>query len=135
MPSAQDIVDAAAATRDALHRLESKLNEQIDAIAFTALQAGRAITAAERAQRDQYRAAVATVENSFDQLGFVTLAKLDSSDDVKGLLNDTTATNTRLDGDLARLKQVENVAQEVADVAAQLSKVVQGLAQLLPLLA
>lgn len=135
MPSAQDIVDDAIATRDALHNLESKLNEQIDAIAFAALQAGRDITPAERAQRDHYRAAVANVEQSFDQLGFVTLAKLNSADDVRGLLNDVTATNKTLDDTLARLKQVETIAQEVADVAAQLPKVVQGLAQLLPLLA
>jgi hypothetical protein len=134
MPSAQDILNDATAAKDALHRLESALNEQIDSLAFTALKEGRDLTAAERSKRDQYRAAVAAVESSFDELGFITLTKLNHSNEVKNLLHDISEENSQLDDDLKQLKQVEAIAQEVADVAAQLPKVVQGLAQILPLL-
>lgn len=135
MPSGQDILNDAIAAKDALHRLESKLNDQIDGLAFTALKAGRDLTAEEHAKRNQYRAAVAAVEDAFNELGFVTLTKLNSSDEVKNLLHDISEENRTLDEDLAHLKKVEAIAQDIADVAAQLPKVVQGLAQILPLLA
>jgi len=64
----------------------------------------------------------------------VTLAKLDSADEVKNLRRHCQA-NRGLDDDLAQLKKIEEVAQDVADVAALLPKVVEGLAQILPLLA
>src|SRR5271165_2249531 len=102
---------------------------------FTALKENRDLTAAERAQRDQYRAAITEIDSAFFELGAVTLFKLDSADEVKNLLHDITEANQGLDDDLAQLKKVESIAKEVADVAAQLPKVVQGRAQILPRLA
>jgi hypothetical protein len=135
MPTAQQILADATATRDSLHRLETSINHEIDVINVAALsQPGNKLTAAQVALRDQMRAALSEVRSAFAELGFVTLVKLDNSVDVKNLLHDIAEANQSLDDDLSRLRTIETIAQEVADVAAQLPKVVAGLAQILPLL-
>ena len=90
---AQDIVDDALRTRDALAKLESAINSEIDAIGFQAFQEKRDLTADERSRRDHLRASRGEVQDAFAELAFVTLAKLNRSSDVQNLLHDIAEAN------------------------------------------
>ena len=128
--TADEIVNAASATRAKLSALEHDLMSRIDAIEGAAFDAHRPFTQAESDERDRLRAALAEVRDAFRELGFVTLQQLDDSDTVKSLIRNMQDVNQEIKGDLDRLKRIALFADTAAKVADGLAQVAAGLAKL-----
>jgi hypothetical protein len=116
------IVAEAEASRLQLTSLHDALQSEIDEIASNAAKQGREPTDAEKEQRKLLRAEQAKVLEAFKELAFVTLVRLDNSDDVKQLQTSLKSINANLNDDLERLKKIATYAKIAAQVADGLAK-------------
>src|SRR2546423_12122973 len=99
------IVAEASATRSQLASLDHTLQSEIDKIILGAAKQSRALTDKEKNQRKLLRGQQADVQEAFAELAFVTVARLDNSDDVKQLREKLKSINANLSDDLGRLKK------------------------------
>jgi len=127
--SAADVIASANTARQNLANLERELQDEIDAIDFTAFKAKRQLTDEENARRRERRATQGEVREGFRVLAFVTARRLDETTEVKKLLRDITTINSGLQDDLAKLKKLEKYAKIAAKVADTLAKAAERLAQ------
>jgi len=116
------IVAEAAATRSQLASLDHTLQDEIDKIVLGAAKQGRALTDNEKNQRRLRRSQQADVQEAFAELAFVTVARLDNSDEVKQLREKLKSINANLSDDLERLKKIATYAAIAAQVADGLAK-------------
>jgi hypothetical protein len=128
--SVQDIVKAAQAARRNLSDLEQQLQTEIDKIDFAAFHEGRDLTHDETARRTQLRASQSEVRQAFIELAFVTVTRLDHSDEVATLSARMQGINRGLADDLDRLKRIADFAKTVAKVADAVARVAGMLAKL-----
>jgi len=120
---AEDIVKTAMQTRSDLLALDHQLQEEIDEIVLTAARAGNPLSDADKARRRELRARQLEVDDSFEELAFATLARLNNSADLVELKKKIDAISGNLEDDLTHLKNI-------AKYAAIEAKVADGLAQL-----
>ena len=116
------IVAEATATRSQLASLDHTLQGEIDKIILGAAMQGRELTDNEKNQRKLLRGQQADVQEAFAELAFVTVARLDNSDDVKQLRERLKSINANLSDDLERLKKIATYAAIAAQVADGLAK-------------
>ena len=128
--TAEDIIAAADATRQAIEALDQKLAARIQAIEDAAFDANRDFTAAQSAERDQLRAARHEAAEARRALGFVTLEQLNTSETVRDLQSGIDAANQGLSHDLDRLKAIADFATEAAKVADGLVQIATSVAAL-----
>jgi len=128
--SVDEIVKTAQAARRKLSDFEHKLQTEIDDIDFAAFQEDRKLTPAESARREQLRDSQSKVREAFVELAFVTVSRLDQSDEVKALSTKMDEINRGLSVDLDRLKNVVKFAKTIANVADGVAKVAALLANL-----
>src|SRR4030095_8203660 len=121
--SVQDIVKAAQTARRNLSDLEQKLQAEIDEIDFDAFREGRDLTPDEAARRGQARASQSEVREAFVEIAFVTVSRVDHSEEVAALSARMERINRGLAGDLDRLKKIASFASTVAKVADTVAKV------------
>lgn len=126
-----DVITAATEARQRLAELEHKLQSEIDAIDFGAFREERELTPDERTRRKETRATLAEVREAFTILAYVTLQRLDNSDELRQLRKNIDSINVGLDDDLDHLKTVEKYAGTAAKVADALARVAEKLAPLL----
>jgi len=123
------IVAGATASRSQLASLDHALQSAIDGIVLGAAKQGRELTDDEKNQRKLLRGQQADVQEAFEELAFVTVARLDNSDDVQQLREKLKSINANLDDDLQRLKKIATyavIAAQVADGLAKLAEQVAG---------
>ncbi len=125
MATIDEIIADAKATRRDLADLEQELQEEIDAIRFRAFQEGRAMTAEEQATRNERRAQKAEARAVYMDLTFVTLQRLNESDELKQLARKMDEVNRGLSDDLDQLKQIAGYAETAAKVADGIAKVAE----------
>jgi hypothetical protein len=118
------IVAEATATRSQLASLDHTLQGEIDKIILGAAKRNRALTDNEKNRRRLLRSQQADVREAFAELAFVTVARLDNSDDVKQLRESLKSINANLSDDLERLKKIATFAAIAAQVADGLAKLV-----------
>jgi hypothetical protein len=116
------IVAGAKGSRSQLESLDKALDSAIDEIVSGGAKQGRQLTDGEKGERDLLRAQQAKVQAAFQELAFVTLARLDNSDDVKQLQEKLKSINADLNDDLERLKKIATYAAIAAQVADGLAK-------------
>jgi hypothetical protein len=126
----EQIAAARDEAREALGKLASQLNDGIDAIEATVFQEDRDFTTAERSRRDFLRASLNETNGAISELAFVTLDRLNQSDEVKRMRADLDDVNRQIQGDLTRLKQIADFAQQAANALALLAQISEGLAGL-----
>ena len=132
MATKDEIVAAAESSRNDLSTLERQLQERIDQIDFDAFAAGRELTEAEKTERQSLRASQAELREAFQVLAFVTLRRLDESDQVIQLHTRMSRINKGLKDDLERLKDVEDYARIAVKVADGLGKLLEKAAAIMP---
>jgi hypothetical protein len=130
-PTVAQVIASANTARQHLAMLERELQEGIDEIDFNAFKEGRSLTPAEIKQRRELRATQAEIRDEFKVLAFVTLQRLDESDEVAQLLHQLEVINAGLEDDLERLKKIEKYATIAAKVADSLAKTAGRLAAIL----
>jgi hypothetical protein len=126
----EDIVKSTQAARRSLSDLEQRLQSRIDSIDFRAFKEKRVLTADEIAIRTQLRASQAEVRDAFVEFAFVTVSRLDNSDEVATLSSRIERINKGLADDLDRLRKIANFAKTVAKVADGVAKVAGQIAKL-----
>lgn len=126
----KQIVAARDEARETLGALASQLNDGIDAIEAKVFQEDRDFTSSERSRRDFLRASLNETNGAISELAFVTLDRLNQSDEVERMRADIDDVNRQIQGDLARLKKIADFAQQAADALALLAKIAEGLAGL-----
>lgn len=127
--SAASVVVAAETSRKSLFDLELGIEQQIDALRFRAFQERRALSPAERDRRTQLRAAQAELRDAHLELAHVTLLRLDDSVEVHRLNARIAEVNQGLADDLKALKDLEGLAEKVADVTDKLAQVARKIAE------
>lgn len=128
--SIDDIVQDAGAARRNLSDLEHGLRSEIDDIKFRVVRERRPPNAEEVKRRDELRASLAEVRDAQQELGLVTVSRLNDSHEVAALLVRMNEINSGLKDDLDRLKRVAKLAQTVSKVADGVGKVVTKVAKL-----
>ncbi len=128
--TADEIIAARNVARQILAELELELQEEIDEIRFTALQQGRPMTDAEKALRNERRANLAEARATLQNLNFITLQRLDRSEEVRQLQQRMNEINQGIGDDLARLKTIERYAETAAQIADAVAKATEKLAQI-----
>lgn len=125
MPSQQkthaQIVAAADAELLRLQAIELRINREIDAIkdkAFTG-----PLTAADRNEIARLRMDKAPVLDAIEELGFVTLGALDTTDELRRLINSLRAVVADLEKRRARIQRFAEGAQKFASVLTKLQEV------------
>lgn len=131
MATIEQAIASADVSRQRLAKLDRQLQEEIDAIDFTAFKEGRSLTANEVEQRKKWRATQGEILDEFKVLAFFTAQRLDESDEVAQLLHRLEIINTGLQDDLERLKQIEKFATIAAQVADSIAKTAERLASIL----
>jgi hypothetical protein len=129
LESAETIVAEAMKNRVRLLDLDHELQSEIDEIVLGAARAGRGLNNEEKARRKSRRASQADTGRALKALAFVTLARLDGSDEVIELKGKLDAVNDGLVDDLEQLKDIERytaIAADLADGLAQLAEQVAG---------
>ena len=129
-PSAAEVIADADAARAELAALERAAQDEIDDIDLSAFQNDRELTAEEIGRCKELRATQAEVREDFRILAFVTVRRLDRSDDVQQLLRQLTLINAGLDDDMQRLRELERYAAIAAKVTEALAKVTEKLAKI-----
>lgn len=127
-PTADEIVADAAEAHNRLSALDVALQTRLDEIRFRAFQEDREFTPAEAAERKGLLASQGEVREAKVELSFVTLQRLDASEDVKRLKTQIARVNSGLKDDLDRLRRLERYAEIAAKVAETLVKVAGKLA-------
>jgi outer membrane lipopolysaccharide assembly protein LptE/RlpB len=129
MANVDEIVASAAEARKQLGKLEHRLQGEIDGVDFIAFERNRPLNEAERKQRRQLRSSQVEVRDAFTQLAFVTLERLDNSDEVLRLEQRMKAIQATLADDLEHLKRIERIAETVAKVSDTVADVVSKIAE------
>lgn len=124
-----EIVASAAEARKQLGKLEHQLQGEIDRIDFIAFEEKRLLNERERKQRRQLRSSQIQVRDAFTQLAFVTIQRLDNSDEVLRLKQRIEIIKETLADDLERLKKIERIAETVAQVSDTVADVVAKLVE------
>jgi hypothetical protein len=124
-----EIVASAAEARKQLGKLEHQLQGEIDRIDFIAFEEKRLLNERERKQRRQLRSSQIQVRDAFTQLAFVTIQRLDNSDEVLRLKQRIETIKETLADDLERLKKIERIAETVAQVSDTVADVVAKLVE------
>lgn len=124
----EQIVAVADEARRALFDLELELQKEIDGLRFVAFKENRPLTAAEKDLRNQLRASQGEIRDSHAELAYVTLARLDNSEEVKLLKQRIDEVNHNLKDDLETLAKIQRLAVKVANVADQVAKIVKEVA-------
>ena len=119
-----EIVAAADEARKVLFDLELALEKQIDEMRLLAFKEQRLLNAEEKVRRTQIRASQAEIGDAHIELAYVTLSRLDNSEDVQQLKQKMFHVNQGLRDDLAELKKIKNIARKVADVTNKLTQIV-----------
>lgn len=132
MATENEIVAVAESSRNDLSTLERRLQERIDNIDFDAFAAERELTEAEKTERQSLRASQAELREAFQVLAFVTLRRLDESDEVIQLHTRMSRINKGLKDDLDRLKDLEEYAEIAAKVADGIGKLIEKAAAIMP---
>jgi hypothetical protein len=128
--TADEIIAARDIARQVLAELELELQEEIDEIRFAALQRGQPMSDDEKALRDERRANLAEARATFRNLNFITLQRLDQSDEVRQLQQRMNEINQEIGDDLERLKKIKRYAETAAKIADAVAKATEKLAQL-----
>lgn len=131
MPDSEPVDQIIASARDArqeLADLEQQLQSRIDEIDFDAFREERGLTADEKTERKQLRASQTEVREAFAELAFVTVRRLDESDEVGRLKAKMDQINRGLKDDLDDLKKIAAFATKAAKVADSVAKVVEKVA-------
>lgn len=121
--SIQDIVKSSQGARRSLSDLEQQLQSMIDEIDFTAFRDGRDLTPDETVRRTQMRASQREIRDAFVELAFVTVSRLNDSDEIAALSARMERINRGLSDDLERLKRIAGFAKTVAKIADGVAKV------------
>ena len=130
MATIDEIIADAREARHHLADLLQELQEEIDEIRFRAFKNGRELTAEEQATRNTRRAEKAEAQAAYIEMTFVTLQRLNESEEVKKLSQRMDEINKELADDLSRLKQIERYAQIAAKVADGVAKVAEKMADI-----
>jgi hypothetical protein len=131
MPDSEPVDQIIASARDArqeLADLEQQLQSRIDEIDFDAFREERGLTADEKIERKQLRASQTEVREAFAELAFVTVRRLDESDEVGLLKAKMDQINRGLKDDFDDLKKIAAFATKTAKVADSVAKVVEKVA-------
>lgn len=128
MTTIDEILAEAKAARRHLADLEQQLQEEIDEISFSAFQQGRDMTEEEMTTRNSRRAEKAEARDAYVAMTFITLQRLNQSDELKQLIHRMDEINAGLKDDLDRLQQIARYAELAAKVADGLAKVAQKVA-------
>lgn len=122
------IIASAQEARKELADLEQQLQSRIDEIDFDAFREERNLTADNKTERKQLRASQTEVREAFVELAFVTLRRLDESEEVGRLNARLDQINRGLKDDLDDLKKIAAFAAKAAKVADSVAKVVEKVA-------
>lgn len=122
------IIASAQEARKELADLEQQLQSRIDEIDFDAFREERNLTADDKTERKQLRASQTEVREAFVELAFVTLRRLDESEEVGRLNARLDQINRGLKDDLDDLKKIAAFAAKAAKVADSVAKVVEKVA-------
>jgi hypothetical protein len=126
----EQIAAAQDEARETLGKLASQLNDGIDAIEAKVFQEDRDFSADERSRRDFLRASLNETNSAISELAFVTLDRLNQSDEVKRMRAAIDDVNRQIQGDLTRLQEIATFAKQATDALALLAKIAEGLAKL-----
>jgi hypothetical protein len=128
MATIEEITAEAKVARQNLADLETELQEEIDEIRFRAFKEGRPMTDAERATRNDRRAQKSEAREAYVALSFMTLQRLNQSEEVKQLTLKINEIDQGLVGDLDDLKKIERYADTAAKVADGLANIATNIA-------
>jgi predicted nucleic acid-binding Zn-ribbon protein len=128
MASSQEIIAAANETRKALFKLEIALEDDIDEMRLKAFNEGRALSDDEVKRRKELRVAQGEIRDAKKELAYVTLSRLDASDDVAQFRKRIDMVNQCLSDDLDNLKNIEKFAAKAAKAADKITEVVAKVA-------
>ena len=123
MATINDIIAEAKAAQQSLADLEAELQEEIDEIRLRAFQQNRGMTEEERTTRNDRRAQKSEARAAYVALTFVTLQRLDQSEEVEQLTRKMNEINQGLEGDLDGLKHIARYAATATKVADSLAKI------------
>ena len=124
-----EIIEHRNTAREELAKLELALQEEIDEIRFKALQLGRPMSDEEKASRNERRATLGDARQAFQDLNFITLQRLDKSEEVRQLQQRMKQINAGIGDDLEELKRIERYAATAAKIADAIAKTAEKLAQ------
>ena len=127
--SVDEIIKERNAAREELAKLELELQEEIDEIRFKALQLRRPMSDEEKALRNERRATLGDARQAFQDLNFITLQRLDKSDEVQQLQQRLKQINAGIGDDLEQLRRIERYAATAAKIADAIAKTADKLAQ------
>ena len=128
MASIETILSGAKAARRNLADLEAELQEEIDEIRFNAFVKRRKMTAKERATRNERRAQLSEARDAYVALTFVTLQRLNQSEEVIHLTRKMSEINKGLEDDLETLQKIERYAATAAKVSGGLARIAKRVA-------
>ena len=117
------IVMDARATRESLMDLDHSIQSARDAITIGAATQGRTMTESERSLRRSLRADQTEVRDAFTELALVTLARLDSTQEMRALAARLQSINKHVHAELQDLRNLENFAREVSELLAKVDNV------------
>ena len=123
MAPVDDIIAEAKTARRILGDLEQDLQEEIDEIRFLAFSEKRPLTDAEKATLNERRAEKSEARAAQAELIFVTLQRINQSDELQVLKRKMDEINKGLKDDLDHLKTIARYAKVAADVAESVEKV------------
>lgn len=125
-----EILESAREARRQLSDLEHEIQEKLDDLDFEAFRQNRALNEAEKRKRQQLRAAQAETRDALVELAYVTLRRLDDSNEIQTLQRRIGQVNDELNEDLAGLGKIVSEFEKFQNIAATIEKVVAGIAGL-----
>ena len=125
-----DILNSAREARRQLSDLEHEIQEKLDDIDFHAIQEGRPLHEDEKRNRQQLRAAQAETRDALVELAYVTLRRLDNSNEIQTLQQRIGKVNEELNEDLTDLENIENEFKKFQNIVKTVEEVVAGIAGL-----
>ncbi len=123
MAPVNDIIAEAKIARRNLGDLEQDLQEEIDEIRFLAFSEKRPLTDAEKTTLNERRAGKAEARAAHAEMTFVTLQRINQSEELQQLKKKMDEINKGLKDDLDHLKDLVRYAKVAADVAESVEKV------------
>lgn len=121
----KEIVEDAKALQHELLSAKHQLRDALDEMAVEVATKGVEFSQAQREQRAAWRAAMSEVNDAILDLNWVTLQRLNASEDVKMIRAKMMEINDELRDDIQRLKRLEHVAATAAQVVDTIAKVVE----------
>lgn len=130
MAKIDKIIAAAKSARRNLADLEANLQEEIDEIRFNAFLAKRKMTDEEIKIRNERRAQKSEARDAFVELTFVTLQRLNQSEEVANLTLRLGQITQDLEDDLETLKKIERYAATAARISKGLANIAKNVASI-----